>query len=205
MKPKEHLVDAGYTAIETMLSSREQQGIDVIGPLKGGKGWQTTANTGFDISHFTIDFESQTATCPQGVKNSTWRESKSTDTIKVGFPKSTCLACPLRLECTKSDNGAKQLTVKTKASFEFMQQQEQREGTEEYKQKYAKRSGIEGTQSQATGTGGMRRSRYFGLAKTTLQNFIAAAAINFRRIAAFLDNVPLAKTRQTRFQKLAIA
>ena len=203
MKPEEHLVDAGYTGAETMLSSRDQQGIDVIGPLTGGNSWQATNKTGFDVSYFTIDFETQSAQCPQGVRSSTWRERKSRGAIEIIFPKNICLSCPSRKDCTKTVNGPRQLEIKRQTSFEFIQQYRLREKTDEFKEKYAKRSGIEGTQSQAVNACNMRRSRYFGLAKTTLQNFIGAAAINFRRIAAFLNDVPIAGTRQTRFQKLA--
>jgi transposase len=28
--------------------------------------WQTQANQGFDIAHFTIDWEAQRVTCPEG-------------------------------------------------------------------------------------------------------------------------------------------
>ena len=205
MKPDEHLVDAGYTNAETMLRSREQQGIDVIGPLTGGSSWQTKDNKGFDVSYFTIDFESKTATCPQGIKNASWRERKSRNTVEIVFPKNDCLSCPFRVDCTKSKDGPRQLEIKTQTAFEFAQQQWQRERTNEFKQKYAKRSGIEGTQSQAANKGGMRRARYFGQAKVALQNFIGAAAINFRRIASFLDNAPIAQTRRTRFQRLKAA
>jgi transposase len=205
MKPDEHLVDAGYTNAETMLSSRNQQGIDVIGPLTGGSSWQARDKKGFDVSYFTIDFESKIAVCPQGVKNATWRERKSRKTVEILFPKEDCLTCPFQTDCTKSKDGVRQLEIKRQTAFEFVQQQWQRERTDEFKQKYAKRSGIEGTQSQAANKGGMRRARYFGLEKVTLQNFIGATAINFRRIASFLDGAPVARTRQTRFQRLKAA
>lgn len=205
MKPDEHLVDAGYTNAETMLKSRDQQGIDVIGPLTGGSSWQAKDNKGFDVSYFTIDFESKTALCPQGIKNASWRERKSRNTVEIVFPKEDCLICPFRTDCTKAKDGPRQMEIRAQTAFEFVQQQWQRERTDEFKKKYAKRSGIEGTQSQAANKGGMRRARYFGLAKVALQNFIGAAAINFRRIAAFLDGAPMARTRQTRFQRFKAA
>ena len=51
----------------------------------------------------------------------------------------------------------------------------------------------------------LRRSRYLGLAKTHLQNLITAAAINLQRVAAWLDEQPLAQTRQSPFAALAVA
>jgi hypothetical protein len=47
-----------------------------------------------------------------------------------------------------------------------------------------------------------RRSRYVGLVKTHLQHLALAAAINFVRIGQRLDDIPLAKTRQSSFVRL---
>ena len=72
-------------------------------------------------------------------------------------------------------------------------------------ERYHRRAGVEGTLSQAVRRFGMRRSRYIGLAKTSLQEACTAAAINVSRIVSWLDGVPRAKTRMTRFTALAKA
>jgi transposase len=51
----------------------------------------------------------------------------------------------------------------------------------------------------------MRRSRYIGLAKTGFQQVCTAVAMNAVRIVNWLDGVPRAKTRVTRFAALAAA
>ena len=56
---------------------------------------------------------------------------------------------------------------------------------------------------QAVRAFGLRRTRYRGLAKTHFQNITTATGINFDRIVAWLDNIPRAKTRTSRFAKLA--
>lgn len=48
----------------------------------------------------------------------------------------------------------------------------------------------------------MRRSRYMGLAKTHLQHVFIAAAMNLSRIINWVNEVPLAQTRQAAFQLL---
>ena len=48
----------------------------------------------------------------------------------------------------------------------------------------------------------MRRSRYIGQAKTHLQNEATATALNVLRMVAWLMEVPLAKTRKSRFTVL---
>ena len=65
------------------------------------------------------------------------------------------------------------------------------------------RAGIEGTLSQGVRAFGLRQSRYIGLAKTGLQQVCTAAAMNASRVVRWLDGVPLARTRVTRFAALA--
>ena len=57
--------------------------------------------------------------------------------------------------------------------------------------------------SQGVRSFGLRQSRYWGLAKTHLQHLATAAAINLERLGAWFGERPLAKTRVSRFAKLA--
>jgi len=50
---------------------------------------------------------------------------------------------------------------------------------------------------------GLRQSRYRGLAKTRLQNVAIAAAMNLDRIVNWLNGIPKATTRVSRFAALA--
>jgi len=74
--------------------------------------------------------------------------------------------------------------------------------TPEWKARYERRAGIEGTISQGTRGFGLRRSRYIGEAKTHLQHILTASAINLVRFAAWKAGVPHAKTRISRFAAL---
>ena len=67
------------------------------------------------------------------------------------------------------------------------------------------RSGIEGTISQGVRAFGMRQSRYRGMQKTHLQHVMIATAINVVRTLAWLDEVPLAPTRTSKFAALFAA
>ncbi len=68
---------------------------------------------------------------------------------------------------------------------------------------YAKRAGIEGTLSQGVRAFELRRSRYFGQAKTRLQHIATAVAINIDRLINWLDETLRAQTRVSRFKALA--
>jgi len=73
-----------------------------------------------------------------------------------------------------------------------------------FKERYAKRAGIEGTISQATRSFDMRRSRYFGQSKTHLQHILTAIAINLSRFVNWINRVPRATTRTSVFAALAL-
>jgi transposase len=78
----------------------------------------------------------------------------------------------------------------------------ERQKTEAFQERYHIRAGIEGTLSQGIVVGGMRRSRYIGQAKTHLQNVAIATSFNVLRMVAWLMEVPLSKTRKSRFNAL---
>jgi len=78
-----------------------------------------------------------------------------------------------------------------------------REHTAEFKERYAKRAGIEGTLSQGTRAFGLRRSRYMGQAKTHLQPLLIAVAMNLARFVAWVSSVPRATTSTSTFAALA--
>jgi len=77
--------------------------------------------------------------------------------------------------------------------------------SQEGKERYKRRAGIEGTLSQGVRGFGTRRSRYRGLAKTHLQNVLIGTAINIDRIVNWIDGVLTAKTRTSRFKALEVA
>jgi len=56
--------------------------------------------------------------------------------------------------------------------------------------------------AQATHVTGIRRARYLGLPKTTLEHNIAAVAINLIRLDAWWTWQPLDRTRTSHFQRL---
>ena len=65
-----------------------------------------------------------------------------------------------------------------------------------------RRAGVEGTLSLGVRAMGLRRSRTIGLAKTHLQHFVTAAAIDLMRLAAWVEDTPMARTRRSAFARL---
>jgi transposase len=95
------------------------------------------------------------------------------------------------------------LRIRERDHYTALQTARVRQQTEDFKHTYARRAGIEGTIAQGTRTGDLRRSRYSGLVKTRLMHLLLAAAINFRRVAAWFAAIPRARTRPSAFAPLA--
>ena len=120
----------------------------------------------------------------------------------IRFARSDCLACPSRAQCTTSRGGPRNITVRPQAQHLVLQAARQRQRTAEFKAQYDARAGVEGTLGQGLRVSDLRRARYIGLAKTRLQHILMAAALNLRRIGAWLGEVPQAKTRTVPFVAL---
>lgn len=206
--PREHVVDAAYASGEMLAISQRQYGVDLVGPVPPDTSWQAADEHAFDITHFAIDWETQTVVCPNGKGSHAWTSGRGPNgkpTIQVQFRPADCRACAMRTQCTRSKLGARELTLHPQAAHEALQAARQRQHTPEFKARYAVRAGVEGTMSQSAYALGMRRCRYIGVAKTHLQHVLTATAMNLTRVAAWIQEVPRAKTRRSAFAALAPA
>jgi transposase len=204
--PAEHLLDRGYVDAQVLIDSEDNHSIEVIGPIKVDTTWQAQAGKGFDVSSFTIDWETQRVTCPGGQVSQVWADSRDNagnPRVYVRFAKASCQPCPMRTDCTRSAQGLRTLSFKPRRQHELLQWARHREHTEAFKERYAKRAGIEGTISQGTRSFGLRRSRYMGQAKTHLQHLLIAVAMNLARFVAWVNGVPRSTTRTSTFAALA--
>lgn len=204
--PSEHLMDAGFIDAELLVNAKRDLEVEVRGPTKKDVQWQARAGQGFALSDFAIDWEAHTSTCPQGQQSNAWSEQCNAhhqDVIQVKFKPSVCRVCSSRELCTRSKRGARYLVLQPQAQHEALQHLRKAQETPDFWKKYAKRSGIEGTISQAVRAYDLRRSRYLGLAKTHLQMLATATAINFHRVYDWLTEVPRALTRVSAFASLA--
>jgi DDE family transposase len=199
--PEQHLVDAGYVDATNLIGSRAGYEVDLVGPTL--KNYWYQAETGYDLTHFSIDWETETVTCPQGHPSSSWtpaQDAKGKPVIKVKFSQSDCKACPSRTSCTGTTR--RTLTLQPRERMQALFAARQREGTDAFKDTYRHRAGIEGTHSQATRTMGLRRSRYIGLHKTHLGHVAVATAINIVQLMSWLRGEASAQTRTSPFKRV---
>ena len=205
LPPGEHLVDAAYVSAELLVSSRDDYGIDLVGPARANPKWQAKVEGAYSRDQFVIDWDQRMARCPQGVASSAWRDysdAQGKPYHLVCFQKAACLDCQARALCTRAKQSPRRLYLQPRAELEALDAARNRLQTEEGRLLYAQRAGVEGTLSQGVRGFGARRSRYRGLAKTHLQQVITAVAMNIDRIVAWLVGRPLAATRTSRFAEL---
>jgi transposase len=200
--PDEQMVDTGYVDADLLVSSQQNYGIRLLGPVLSDNSWQAKADKGFDLGSFHLDWQVKLATCPQGQTSSRW--SQAGERMEVVFARETCAACPVRRDCTKSSTTGRVLHVRPQVAHEALQARRQEQETPAFRQAYQTRAGIEGTLSQAVRGMGIRRARYDGLHKTLVQHVVTAVAINLVRIDAVLTQTPRGKTRQSNFMRLAL-
>jgi transposase len=107
--------------------------------------------------------------------------------------------------CTRAKRPARALKLHPREEHEALQAARARLETEEGKQLYRRRAGVEGTISQGVRGFGLRQSRYIGLAKTHLQHVITASAMNLARLSAWFAGELPEETRTSRFRMLKMA
>lgn len=203
--PKEHLLDGGYLSAEHLVNSKAEYDMDIVGPVRQNHSWQAKAANGFDASFFQINWDKQKAICPQGHSSTKWLPGKDIhgkDVIRARFLGTTCRSCPVRSQCTKSKTQPRELTFRPRELHHALNERRQVQQTDEFKERYSLRAGVESTHSQGIRRFGLRQSRYIGLAKSHLQNVFCAIALNFVRLDAWLNDAPIAKTCVSLFKRV---
>jgi transposase len=204
--PKQHIVDAGFVDANLIVTSQKQYDVELVGPVRPNASWQAKIPGGYDISQFHVNWKTKRVTCPQGKKSDQWvpgADAWGNKVIHIRFPKAKCSACQSRDLCTRSETAPREITLRTQLEHEALQMGRQQQKSEEWKQIYNRRAGIEGTLSQGINAFGLRRSRYLGLAKTQLQHILTSVVINIVRMVAWLLEIPHAQTRVSRFARMA--
>jgi transposase len=206
--PQIQFVDTGYLDAELLAESKKKYGVDLYGPTRPDYKWQARESTGFEAAAFSIDWDNEVATCPEGKESLSWTpaiDRQNTKVMKIKFSGKDCMPCPSRDLCIRSMKEYKRRTIsirRPREHHEALQKAREREQTIEFKAEYTRRAGIEGTVSRAVRTCEIRRSRYIGLTKTHLHHLLSATSLSFLRVGEWLMGVPKAKTRRSPFARL---
>ena len=204
LTPKNHIVDTAYINLELLVESKQKYNIDLIGQPKEGPTWRSKIEGGYTLDKFKLDWDNEQTICPEGKVSTCWSTTKRNDDyITAVFSSKDCSSCPTKHLCIKGESVTRRtVNFPSKEKYEAKQALLSRLETDDGKALYDRRAGVEGTVSQGVRGTGLRKSRYRGLEKTHLQQVAGAAAMNIFRLAEWLDEGELAKTRKSNFQKI---
>jgi transposase len=158
LPPREHLVDSAYIGAELLVSSRDEQGIAVIGPPRPDPSWQAKVEGAYSIAQFAIDWDHQQMQCPQGKVSVGWKDRldhAGHPYIRVSFRTQDCQACGSRALCTRTAAPKPRvIKLQPRLSYEALQLARTSYERDEGRKLYASRAGVEGTISDSTGFSG---------------------------------------------------
>jgi hypothetical protein len=172
------IVDGAYGSGENRATCAERPDhpVDLLSPMRRPNDPEV------DKSAFSIDEQTQTATCPmdQTVSVSQVQTNQEGRTaLTFVFERTICEACPLFTRCVRSKTTGR--TVTTSFYEYYLRAARQRQQTDEFKQLYRLRPRIEGKQADLV-SHGLRNTRYVGKPKRRLQQLWLATAVNLKRI-----------------------
>ena len=206
LSASEHLADAAYVSAGLLVGAEDRYGVRLVGPPRKDPSWQARTEGGYTADRFTLDWEQEVATCPEGEESRTWRaytDRTGREYVMARFDPATCRACSSRDLCVRSETSGRSINLHPRREQEALEGMRAELASDEGWAAYSARAGVEGTLSQGVRAMGLRRTRYRGLAKTRLGHVATAAAISADRAAAWVRGERPGRTRISRFVRLA--
>jgi len=175
LKPEEIIADTVYCGGENDVALRDM-GIALIGPAAGAAPARPSPLPAFET---TPDLKCVVC-CPRGVAPVRVRHTKKGDAVVSLFDKETCRACDMRGSCGAKRHKKNYVLAFTRSQMATALRREQ-ENKEAFKEKYAIRSGIEGTNSELKRAHGLGRLRVRGRPAVEFAVFMKTIACNVKR------------------------
>ena len=106
-----------------LVASRQDYAIDLLGPARTDQTWQARTEGGYAGAAFSVDWESERMTCPEGHQSVSWTpavDHKHLEVIKVKFAVEDCRPCPSRSRCTTTSYPRRAVTIRRQAAYEAL-------------------------------------------------------------------------------------
>ena len=177
-KPDELICDAGYGSGENLLQAQEQ-GVELTAPITSGKSPDLNK---IQLSDFEVASDCrQVLSCIKGHAPLECKSVGSRKAVVAIFSASHCSECEFLPICLvkRHKGGNYRLRYKRKAMATSRRRQEQE--TDDFKERYKIRSGIEATISEADRVTGLKRTWNRGKDRVTMVVSMKALAINIKR------------------------
>ncbi len=175
LSPKEVLADSLYGSDDNCEAAKSKD-IDLVSPTMG-----TIKADELTLSDFQISDNGQVEKCPQGYSPTFTKNKK--DRITQGFNIDTCAICPAVKGCpVKKGKNFYYLRYTRKSAR--LAKRRSIEQSDQFKDRYRWRAGVEATMSEYDKRTGVKRLRVRGFGAVRFAATLKAAAINIFRAAA---------------------
>jgi hypothetical protein len=192
-QPEALVADTAYGAAENAVDA-ERMGVELVSPVAGSAARvpeDTAGDRPLTGADFMVDANAEDpAVCPAG-HWSTAQEQTAAYRVTLTFDRQTCDGCPLFPLCPAqltSDEAAYVLPVDLKAAN--LERRRRAEASGAFRERYAIRAGIEGTNSELKRQHGLGHLRVRGRRRVTLAVYLKALACNFKRLVRALMSKP---------------
>lgn len=179
MKPQELLADSHYGSNECLRKGQDRD-VEVISPSMPPKGKQQGK---FTLEDFELDDEGRVVRCPQG--KAPLETSVAEVRIQVLFDTSVCGSCSRQSDCPAAAVGRRE--QRWQYNHDRVKQRARRihNASEEFRDRYRWRAGVEATMSRFKHQMGMSKLRVRGMASITYVAMLRALGLNIHRVAAY--------------------
>jgi hypothetical protein len=190
--PQELLVDTLYPSDENCQQA-EGLGVELVGPVPGAA--PVGRPDDLTIDDFVVDEATECVThCPDGQAPLRSVHDPATGKTRTLMPAACCARCACRDQCPVQETGEGYHLEHT-AKQRRMAGRRREQQTDVFRQRYRRRSGIEGTNSGLKRRMGLGRLRVRGKARVFLAIYLKVAGWNILRAATCATMRNLVQTR----------
>lgn len=175
--PKEILADSLYGSDDN-INQADQEGVTVIAPAMGKEN-----DTLIPLSEFEFSDKGKVTACPEGCTPVYHKRKKARNT--VAFEHEDCANCPCFSTCPVK-NGKKYHYLRFDDKAHRLAKRRAQEKTDEFKDRYRYRAGVEATISDYDRVTGVKQLRVRGFEAVRFSALLKALALNIHRTTAFI-------------------
>lgn len=140
--PEEMTADTAYGSDENQQLA-EQYGVELVSPVSGPK----TDLHALNVDDFAIDEATgQVTSCPAGHEPLESTHDAASGTTTTTMPREACAGCPFRRECPIEETAAG-FRLESTDKQRRLEERRREEATPAFQERYARRAGIESTNS----------------------------------------------------------
>lgn len=174
LAPSTILADSHYGSDENCESAKDQ-GVTVVAPVIGGG----RLNDGLHLSDFKFSEDLVVQSCPAGHAPLNLKKNPQRDS--AAFDARLCRACPLADQCPVDDRGSRRRYLRYTRSEVRISLRRAYEQTDEFKEVYRWRAGVEAAMSELDRLTGVKRLRVRGLVAVRYCVTLKACGLNVLR------------------------